>query len=393
MKSIVIIGGLLILFPNIFNSREKQAFGQKERLEMARKDYSIENLGDSVFVPAGTYYEKGNFHNFFFGEKYRKLWAQPVKVKVFDIDTVKGGMTPLELGGGMQTIGMDLLDAKGRKFDMRSVNKDQSKALPKWLRYTFVRSIFRDQAAAMDPYASVVVPILAEAAGIHHTFPELYFVPFDTAMKDPYRNTMAGRIVILERNLNDSWVDSPDYDRVEGFYDSDEMLEKVENTAIAIDKKNYLKNRLFDILINDWDRHMGQWEWALQKNGDSLVFRAYPKDRDMAFYDFRGGLVNSIALLFNNKFQSFSREIKNVKALGKNSKDLDRIILSDLPKETFIEVAEKLQMKIDDNVIDSAFTQYPPEIFNILGAEHIGVLRARRKNLHLTAEKFHASLQ
>lgn len=392
MKTIVIIGGLFILLPNIFNSKEKEAFDQKERLEKAKKLYSIENLGDSVLVPASAYYDKSNFHNLFFGKKYRELWSQPIKVKVFDIDTVKGGMIPLELGGGMQTIGMDLLDGQGRKFDMRSVNKDQSKALPEWLRYTYARTMFRDQVAAMNPYASMVVPILAEAAGIKHTSPELYFVPYDTSLKNPYRNAMAGRMVILEKNLNDSWTDFPAYDKIEGFYDTEEMLEKSKNSNIGIDRKYYLKNRLFDILINDWDRHEGQWEWALFKIDDSLIFKPYPKDRDMAFYDFRGGIVNSIALLFNNKFQSFSKEIKNVKALGKNSRELDRAILSALPKEAFIEEAKKLTMQIDDGAIDLAFQQYPVEIFRLTGKEHSGILRSRRAGLVDAAEEFYKSI-
>lgn len=308
------------------------------------------------------------------------------------MDTVKTGLTPLQLSGGMQTIGLDLINHEGRKFDMRSVDKDQSKALHKWLRLTYFRSMFRDQAAAMNPYASLVIPTLAEAVGIKHTSPQLYFVPYDPEMDSVYRYAMAGRMVVLEKNLNDSWAGFREYERVTGFYDTDEMLQKAESSDIGIDTLFYLKNRLFDILINDWDRHEGQWEWALVKGNERLYFRSYPKDRDMAFYDFRGGVVNSFVLLFNNKFQSFTEDYKDVAALGKNSRELDQKLLSTVPKSKFLQLAKELKSDLNDQVINSAFMNYPAEIYGIIGMEHVETLRSRRNKLEIAALEFHASL-
>ena len=392
MKVIIIIGGLLILLPNIFNSKERRAFSNLTRMQLAKDSFEISKLGDSVTVPVSGFYDKNAVHNFFYGKKYRKIWAEPVKMKVFDMDTVKGGMTALELGGGMQTIGLDLLSKDGKKFDMRSVNKDQSKALPKWLRITYLRMMFRDQVAAMNPYAALVVPSLADAVGIDHANPELYFVPYDERMDSIYRSAMAGRVVILEKNLNSSWAGTGAYRNVSDFYDTEEMWEKVEASDISIDTAYYLRCRLFDILINDWDRHEGQWEWALLNMGDSSVFRSYPKDRDMAFYDFRGGWVNSIALLFNKKFQSFTPEYKNVKALTHNSGDLDEKLLSAVTLKQFLECAENIAFQINDSVIASAFAQYPPEIYAMVGKKHEGILRARRDKLKDAAKKFYHAL-
>lgn len=393
MKSIIVLGVLFILLPNIFNSREKETFSSSLRIEKAKERYSINEIGDSVIVPASSFYKRGIFHNFFYGQKYRELWSMPIKVPIFDIDSVEGGLTPLELSGGMQTIGMDLINREGRKFDLRSVNKDQSKALPKWLRITYFRTMFRDQAAAMNPYASLVVPELAEAVGIQHTSPKLYFVPYDPDMDSVYRFAMAGRMAILEKNLNDSWAGYKSYENVSGFYDTNEMFEKAQSSSIGIDTMHYLKNRLFDILISDWDRHEGQWEWALIKENDTLFFRSFPKDRDMAFYDFRGGLVNSLALLFNNKFQSFTKDYGSIKALCKNSQVLDRLLLSNLEEEKFIEMANIIKCKINGKVIHSAFKNYPEEIYLMKGEKHAEVLQARLSGLVDASKEFYKVLQ
>lgn len=393
MKSIIVLVGLFILLPNIFNSREREAFSFSLRIEKAKERYSIDEIGDSVVVPASRFYKRGAFHKFFYGQKYRQLWSIPVKVPIFDIDSVEGGLIPLELSGGMQTIGMDLINGEGRKFDLRSVNKDQSNALPKWLRITYLRALFRDQTAAMNPYASLVVPQLAEAVGIPHTSPKLYFVPYDSDMDSIYRFAMAGRMVILEKNLNDSWAGYKNYENVSGFYDTDEMFEKAESSNIGIDTMNYLKNRLFDILINDWDRHEGQWEWALIDENDSLFFRPFPKDRDMAFYDFRGGLVNSLALLFNNKFQSFTKEYGSIKALSKNSRELDKRLLSDLKEKEFVEVANIIRSEIGNGTIHSAFKNYPEKIYLAVGEDHEEIFKVRLDELLVASREFYKVLQ
>jgi hypothetical protein len=37
------------------------------------------------------------------------------------------------------------------------------------------------------------------------------------------------------------------------------------------DEDEYIKARLFDMLIGDWDRHYDQWRWAEQKKGSSYL--------------------------------------------------------------------------------------------------------------------------
>ena len=60
---------------------------------------------DSVWVRLRPKYDKaGKVHRFFFGENYRREWADSTYLPVIDLAKVQGGLTPEKLGGGHQTV-------------------------------------------------------------------------------------------------------------------------------------------------------------------------------------------------------------------------------------------------------------------------------------------------
>src|SRR4051794_28318804 len=78
--------------------------------------------GFRTVIP-GPQYDRNGFHNFLWGKHYRKEWTTPVKVPVINLDTVAGGLTPTEQGGGRQTKTLRLKDANGKQYVLRSVDK------------------------------------------------------------------------------------------------------------------------------------------------------------------------------------------------------------------------------------------------------------------------------
>jgi hypothetical protein len=63
-----------------------------------------------------------------------------------------------------------------------------------------------------------------------------------------------------------------------------------------------LRARLFDLWIEDWDRHNRQWRWL--QRGEGAPFEPLPEDRDQAFSRF-GGLLLSIARATHPKLMDF----------------------------------------------------------------------------------------
>jgi hypothetical protein len=389
------LGGFLIVvlvIPNTTNFKERRAFSDSRRLDEAIKLYHVDRVADSVEVIPGKYYQRGKFSMLFLGKKQRELWIAPVRAKVFDYETAKGGLTPVEFGGGDQTISMKLEDSQGKTWALRSVNKDQKFALPKALRITFMRFLIRDQLASANPYGQLVVPMLANAIGLHHATPELVLIPYNEKFGQ-FNERMAGRLAYLEENLNSSWKNRKRFGSPKDIVDTEEMLAILAKDKISVDTALYLKTRLFDMLISDWDRHEGNWEWALTVDNGKKVFEPIPKDRDAAFYQFDEGLVSHITLMFAPKLQSFRKNFGKVSGLMIQSERLDSKILKTVDRNEFVNAAYLIQNALTEEVIDSAFAKYPPRVRSMVGKEHADILKTRIAQLPKVAGEFHDLLR
>src|SRR6185295_4811836 len=78
---------------------------------------------DSKFkiIAAGPHYKRSAWHQFLWGKNYRKEWSTPVQLPVFLLDDVKGGLIPIEQGGGHQTTSLHLRTKDGKNYTLRSV--------------------------------------------------------------------------------------------------------------------------------------------------------------------------------------------------------------------------------------------------------------------------------
>ena len=380
------------LLPNLFNTREEKAFSDTIRLREAQNDYHIEEIEDSVAIVPGKFYKRGKFVKSILGSNYRELWQQEVNVPVLDMRTIHGGLSPEEFSGGQQTIGIEAEDSLGRVWSIRSVNKDQAQALPGFLQRTILRPMFRDQSSSLNPYGSLVVSDLAEAIDIHHPNPQLYFFPYTPGF-GKFNERMAGRLVTLVEEVDEGWSGESKFGNAASILDTDEMWQKVDSLNIPIDTTLYARSRLFDMLISDWDRHEGNWKWALNEKGENPVIEPIPVDRDMALYKFGDGVLNKSVLLFLKKFQSFEPEYGSIKGLMFQSEDIDVAILGGIEKEELIKQAEFIQEQLDDETIEAAFENYPSVVYSSLGQEHINILKQRLEKLPKVAAEFYELIQ
>lgn len=382
----------VLVIPNVFNTRERAAFTEESRLEIARLEYAEEQLGDSATIIPGPFYERGPSFQRLLGPKYRHIWGAPVNAAVLRLHDYGGGLDTVKFSGSQQTIGIDVKDPEGRIWALRSVNKDQSKALPGILQPTFMRFLFRDQAAALNPYGALAIPVLAEAIDLHHTNPKLFIFPYNERY-GKYNDRMAGRLVLMEEDADESWARTPEFKDAAWLMDTDDMLDTAKIAGIPVDTVLYARSRLFDMLINDWDRHEGNWEWALMDEDGQQWIEPIPVDRDMAFYQFNDGIASRITLLFNNKFQSFRPDYENIEGLMHQSKELDRSLLGSISRQELQKQVRYLQEQLTDEKIREAFLQYPPSVYQQIGPEHEQILKSRLNKLPQAADRFYELLR
>src|SRR5438046_2825673 len=92
-------------------------------------------------VIPGAQYGTSAGHQKRWGKHYRKEWTTPVKLPILVLDTIAGGLTPYEAGGGRQSKSLRLRDAQGREWVLRSIDKTFGKALPEIYQNTFIEKI------------------------------------------------------------------------------------------------------------------------------------------------------------------------------------------------------------------------------------------------------------
>ncbi|RYZ19395.1 MAG: hypothetical protein EOO16_20065, partial [Chitinophagaceae bacterium] len=151
---------------------------------------------DSVWVPASLQYERpGLINRALLGNNYRELWETPVRLPVFHLKAQ--GFRIKELGGGNQTLSLQLTDPQGHPWVLRTVEKEVTKALPPLLAKTFVLSLVQQQVSGSHPYAPLVVAPLSDAVGVKTPHPAIYYVPDDPDFGE-FQKRFAGNVCLLE---------------------------------------------------------------------------------------------------------------------------------------------------------------------------------------------------
>jgi hypothetical protein len=316
------------------------------------------------------------------GENYRKEWRQDLNVPVIRIDSIYGGLKIVQKGGGMQTLSLRLEDKKGNEYTLRSVEKFPEKAVPEMFLKTFAQDLVEDQISAAHPYGALVIPYLADSAGIYHTNPEVVFIPDDPAL-GIYRREFSNTLALFEERPGGSAKDKPYFGNADKIISTDKVLERLaEDPDNRVDQTFVVKSRLFDLVIGDWDRHDDQWRWAVAKNKKQEIYRPIPRDRDQAFFYSDGRL----ARLWSRrwilpKFEGFRDEVSWTPGFMFNARYFDRSFLNGLARDQWIAEATRLQKSLTDETIVHAIKQFPPELYQHHGDEIIRKIKARRDNL------------
>ncbi len=343
---------------------------------------------DSVTIAAGAHYRAGGFRRFLVGGAYRDLWTTPIRVPVLDLRCFAGGLRPKKEGGGMETKSLRLITSGGIEYVFRSVDKDQV-ALAKVWKGTIVERVSFDQFARTYPGAPVMAAPILKAAGVLQTTPVFAVMPDDTLL-GKFRADYAGRLGMIELSPTNP-KDAPEFTGAVGIIDSDTLLRLLNRDPTQrIDAPALLAARLMDMLLNDWDRHPGQWKWAGFQSGLETVWEPIPRDRDFAFNAF-SGLLAGVARLMSPNVAGFTGTYPPLQGLTRGSLEFDRRLLTGLGKPEWDSVAQALMRKVTDSAINTAMQVMPPE-YQALTPNIVSTLRQRRDGLADLASRFYSLL-
>ena len=328
-------------------------------------------------VPCADY-EAGALHTLLFGTHWRSLWTTPVEMAVLDLNSFAGGLVPFEKGGGLQTMTLSFRGANGREYRFRSLDKDPSRGLPPKLKESVVATVLQDQVTASNPVSGFIVSPLLDAADIYTVAPEFTVLPYDKARLGEYFDEFAGLAGTIEERPNENESAGASFkgaDKISGTYAVLNNLEKDNDNQV--DCAAYLRARLLDLFIGDWDRHSDQWKWAGYKKEGKTVWLPIPRDRDHAFSR-QDGVFSWIITRVVPHMTAFGPNYPSIKNLSFSGRPLDRRLFSGIDRAEWDAVTTYVKHKLTDQVIHDAVMKMPSAMYDKEGSRLESELRARR---------------
>lgn len=346
-----------------------------------QEELAINNLtGDSTSIaPIPRYNDVSGLHRLMFGENYRKEYATPATVPIIRISEIKGGLKPTRLGGGHQSKSLRLEDKNGKEYVLRSVEKYPEVLLPEEVRQTFAKDLLNDNMSSQHPFSALVVPMIAEAARVPHSNPIIGVVAPDKNLGQYYQ-TFANTLCLLEEREPAGNSDN-----------TQKMYQKLDDdNDNSFDSALFLRARLVDILLADWDRHEDQWRWADEKTKQGKVYKAVPRDRDLVFYTNQGIVPYFAARRWTLTFlREFKPRIDNINGTFWESRFLNNRFLNQFSLEEYNKIINEFVAAMNDSVLEAALQKLPASNYHLRHDWFLNTLKARRDDLKRAMDHYY----
>lgn len=387
------------------NLKEEVKMDVLSKFEEEKKFENLNKIKDREFedivLDDPKQYQKRGFYRFLWGDRYRKYFGESVTAPVAYLDTLYGGLKVVKEGGGHQSFSLRLEDKDGKQYAMRSLRKNALKFLKFKLpgiaynqddyQDTWAEKVISDFFTTAHPYMQLTVNPLAKAVGVNHSDTQLFYIPKQEGL-GVYNAEFGDELYFVERRPSDEQLNYKGYRRtidekgtITDFESTTDMLEKIKSDeSYTVDQRNFIRARIFDMLIGDWDRHQDQWRWVeYEGENGKKEFMPVPRDRDNAFPKFDGFAMKFIKLFVPNsrRWETYDGDINSVKWQNIGGNKLDRALLNKYGAEVWREEAEAIQNQLTDSKIEAAFDKLPEELKDKTTASIKQNLKERLQNL------------
>ncbi len=345
---------------------------------------------------------KGSIYKSIWGKRYRNEYSTKVNATTVDLDTLFGGLMPIRIGGGHQSKSLRLKDKEGREYVMRALRKNaiqylqavafKDQYIEGQFNDSYTEGLLLDIFTGAHPYAPFVIGDLSDAVGIFHTNPGLYYVPKQNALGQ-FNDEFGDELYMIEERTDSGHGDKKSFGFSNTLISTDDVLKKLQfDEDFVLDEAAYIRARLFDMLIGDWDRHEDQWRWAEFKENKKSIFRPVPRDRDQAFsimsdgalLGFATSVVPALRLM-----KSFDEELKSPKWFNLEPYPLDMALINQSNKAVWDAQVKHIVVNLTDEVIEQAFSNFPSEVNQNTIREIKKKLKGRRSNLQKISDQYY----
>lgn len=346
--------------------------------------------------------DKSGFYKSLWGDHYREYYSKLVDAPVVLLDTLMGGLKPLKRGGGQQSKSLRLEDSSGKQFVMRALKKSTIKFLQAnafqdvyigdALDGTVVDKFLADFYTTSHPYTPFAIGGLADAIDVSHTNPTLYYIPKQNTL-GVFNDEFGDELYMIEEHVGETQIGLPSFGKPKKIMSTADVLQEINKSGKSVvDEASYIRARLFDMLLGDWDRHEDQWRWALFTNEDGTEYcKPIPRDRDQAFSKYDGGLISILTRVVPGlrKMQTYDEDLRSAKWFATSPYHLDLTLINSSDWSEWEKQTNYIQTNISDSVIEQAFESIPEEIKGETIEDIKLKLQGRRGNLMKIAREYY----
>ncbi|MBT8295069.1 MAG: metallophosphatase, partial [Gramella sp.] len=358
----------------------------------------------SVYTSEET--DKGGFHKTIWGEHYRPLYSKKFEFPVLYLDTLPGNLQVLGAGGGHQSRSLGFIDEDDHEYTLRALEKSAIQFLQTtvvtthyiedYLENTIAERYVKDFYTTAFPYGTFPAGKFMDELGIFHPNSELYYVPKQEAL-GVYNEEYGDELYMFEAHVGDENKDLEIFGNADDILNtSDLMLEMRETKDVYVDEAMFIRARLLDMLLGDWDRHEGQYEWAeFEEENGKKRYLPIAKDRDQVFPRTDGFALSMLRLASPpiRAMEQYSETVKRPKWFNHAGYPLDKAFIRNANWQDWQEQVNYIENNITDEVIKDAFDVLPEGIVEDAYVDQIkATMKARRENLEDIARKYYKHL-
>ncbi|MDT0295054.1 metallophosphatase [Mesonia ostreae] len=376
---------------------------KRERATIEEVDYHQKSEFGKTYM-ASVYTEeevdKSGLHTWAWGDHYRNVYGKKIEVPVLFLDDLPANPKAISAGGGNQSRSLRLLDDNENEFTLREMRKSAVRFIQSsienhyvvdYMKNTVAEDIVTDFYTTAHPYAPFAVNGLSKSLGILHANPKIYYVPKQIGL-GRFNESYGDKLYMIEEHVGDENKDFETFGASEDILSTaDMLLELQDNKDAKIDEVEYIKARIFDMLIGDWDRHQDQWRWAKYERDGKDIYQAIPRDRDQAFPKYDGVILSLLKLGVPplRAMQKYEANLKNSKWFNVAGYPLDKNFIKTSSWQEWEKQALFIQNNLSDEAIESAFAELPNDAQDESIEKIKETLKQRRANLVSIAKDYY----
>lgn len=366
-------------------------------LNAIKEDTIPIHLGSNITKPIYTQGLKkhSKFYKKLWSEHYRAIYYVPVTTKTISLNSLFGGLSIVEQLPKLHSIILEdkierlyLLKPLGgsssfleSKFFQSVYNKDD-------FSNTYLGDFINEAYTIVHPYSFLASARLADAVNIKSSYPQLAYISRSTVA-----DTIADGTLVRDKLVSISQI--PDLKNEEILNNIDDLLKKLNaGDEYKLDIQVYIRTRLFDMLIGDWNKVGENWSWIPEHSGDTIYYVPQVLDRNHAFSKVDGVFFKELLRMLGVGFISnYESRLKNPKKFNQLAYPLDIALTQQTHIDIWLEQARYLKEILTDNVIDEAFLALPKEVQGA-DTEYLATsLKNRRNNIEDIARRYFNALQ